>query len=84
MAPYLISQAAENHLLETNPKVDRELIKRFAELEKQLRRLGVDTKPKYTLRPPLGDRPIQCFNSPAARESPDSPSEVPVVSSASA
>ena len=41
-------------LLETNPKVSKSVVTQYAELEKKLEKLGVDTKPHYTLSPPFG------------------------------
>ncbi len=43
----------ETRILRTNPKVDPKLVREFAELERQLERLGVDIKPKYRLLPSL-------------------------------
>ena len=41
-------------LLESNPKVSKPVVAQWRELEKQLEKLGVDTKPRYTLSPPFG------------------------------
>ncbi|MCD6216570.1 hypothetical protein J7L05_01780 [bacterium] len=41
-----------------NPKTDKKVIKDFERLDAELAKLGVDTKPKYTLSPPLGDSVI--------------------------
>ena len=41
-------------LLNSNPKVSKSIVVRYNELEKKLVKLGVDTKPHYTLSPPLG------------------------------
>lgn len=49
-----IEMPDQETLLRTNAKVNRELVESHARLEEQLHRLGVDTKPRYTLSPPLG------------------------------
>ena len=38
-----------------NPKVSKSVIVQYRELEKKLEKLGVDTKPRYTLSPPFGE-----------------------------
>jgi hypothetical protein len=48
-------------VIASNPKIDRRLVEQFSALEEQLRKLGVDTRPKYTLSPPLGE--FSLFNS---------------------
>lgn len=40
--------------LESNPAVSKSVVSQYHELEKKLHKLGVDTKPHYTLSPPLG------------------------------
>jgi hypothetical protein len=45
----------EAEILKSNPKIDPKLVHRFGELEKQLKSLGVEVKPRYELLPPLGD-----------------------------
>lgn len=40
--------------LKNNPKVSKSVVAEYRELEKKLEKLGVDTKPHYTLSPPLG------------------------------
>ena len=42
------------YILETNPKVSKSVVIQYAELEKKLEKLGVDTRPHYTLSPPFG------------------------------
>ncbi len=41
-------------LLNSNPKISRSIVSQYRDLEKQLKKLGVDTKSHYTLSPPLG------------------------------
>ena len=49
-------------ILRRNPMVDPDLVERYEKLELELRRLGVDTKPKYTITPPLGGARLHLFN----------------------
>jgi len=49
----------EKKLLEANPKTDKEIISAFQKLEAELRRLGVEIKPMYTLNFPLDDSIFQ-------------------------
>ena len=42
--------------------VDPDLVERYEKLELELHRLGVDTKPKYTIAPPLGGARLHLFN----------------------
>jgi hypothetical protein len=39
-----------------NPKIDRELVKNYMALERKLKDLGVDTKPKFNIEPPLSSK----------------------------
>lgn len=43
-----------DEILGKNPKVSKRVVAQYRELEKHLKKLGVDTKPHYTLSPPLG------------------------------
>ena len=49
-----ISVTPPEKILENNPKVSKSVVTQYAELEKKLEKLGVDTKPHYTLSPPFG------------------------------
>ena len=49
-------------ILRRNPMVDPDLVERHEKLEMELRRLGVDTKPKYNIDPPLGGGRLHLFN----------------------
>lgn len=49
-------------ILRRNPMVDPVLVERYEKLELELHRLGVDTKPKYNLDPPLGGARLHLFN----------------------
>ncbi len=42
--------------LENNPKVSRSVVSEYRSLEKKLEKLGVDTKPHYTLSHPFNSR----------------------------
>ena len=42
-------------ILDGNPKVSPSVVAQSEQLERRLRRLGVDLRPRYTLSPPLGD-----------------------------
>lgn len=48
-------QQTSTELLNSNPKVSKSVVVQYNELEKKLVKLGVDTKPHYTLSPPLGN-----------------------------
>ncbi len=37
-----------------NPKIDKLLVKNYENLESQLNKIGVDTKPNFNIEPPLG------------------------------
>ncbi len=45
----------EDEVLKNNPKVSKSVVAQWGELEKKLEKLGVDTKPHYTLSPPFGE-----------------------------
>ncbi len=49
-------------ILRRNPMVDPVLVAQHEKLELELRRLGVDTKPKYNIDPPLGGGRLHLFN----------------------
>lgn len=49
-APTLDKQA----VLDRNTKVDRTVVASYKRLERELKRLGVEVRPRYTLEPPLG------------------------------
>ncbi len=46
-------------MLKRNPRIDKSVVQRYQELEKKLEKLGVDTRPHYTLSPPLGNSPTR-------------------------
>ena len=45
--------------LKRNPRIDKSIVQKYQELEKKLEKLGVDTRPRYSLKPPLGDSPLR-------------------------
>ena len=49
-------------ILRRNSMVDPVLVARHEKLELELRRLGVDTKPKYSIDPPLGGGRLHLFS----------------------
>ena len=49
-------------ILRRNPMVDPVLVAKYEKLELELHRLGVDTKPKYNITPPLGGPRLHLFN----------------------
>ena len=49
-------------ILRCNSMVDPVLVARHEKLELELRRLGVDTKPKYSIDPPLGGDRLHLFS----------------------
>jgi len=48
--------------LRRNPRIDKNVVQKYRELEEKLEKLGVDTSPHYSLKPPLGDSPIRLHN----------------------
>lgn len=47
-------QQTPEELLKNNPKVSKSVVERYAQLKKQLKKLGVDIpKPRYTLSHPF-------------------------------
>lgn len=38
----------------TNPKIDTKVVSAYRKLERELKELGVEVKPRYTLSHPLG------------------------------
>lgn len=42
-------------VLATNPKIDVQVVTAYRKLERELKELGVEVKPRYTLTHPLGE-----------------------------
>ncbi len=49
-------------IVKDNPKIDKSLVENFESLEIQLRKLGVDTRPKFNIEPPLGGKCLRLYN----------------------
>ena len=41
-------------IIKNNPQISEKLVEKFEALDRELRKFGVDTKPKYSITPPLG------------------------------
>lgn len=52
----------KENVLVKNKGIDHELVKKHETLEKELKRLGVDTNPKFRLSPPLGSNHFLLYN----------------------
>ena len=61
MTKQMIKPMAKAEILRRNPMVDPILVERYEKLELELHRLGVDTKPKYNITPPLGGDRLHLF-----------------------
>ncbi len=48
------TENANQKILENNSNVSTSVVTQYRKLEKELKELGVDTKPHYTLSPLLG------------------------------
>lgn len=42
-------------VMATNPKIDAKVVAAYRKLERELKDLGVEVKPRYTLSHPLGE-----------------------------
>ncbi len=62
MAKQISQPRKKAEILKINPKVDPVLVERYEKLDSELRRLGVNTKPTFNLKPPLGDDRLHLFN----------------------
>jgi len=49
-------------VLHGNRGVDKTLVQRHAELERQLGKIGVEIRPQYKLDPPLGKKIVRLAN----------------------
>ena len=49
-------------MLARNSRIDREVVTAYRKLEGELKDLGVQSKPRYNLEPPLGRSPAACYN----------------------
>lgn len=51
--PDKIDHKKPKEILKSNPKVSHSVVAQYRELERKLKKLGVDTKPRYTLSHPF-------------------------------
>lgn len=49
-------------VVKNNPMVDPDLVAQYEKLDAELRQLGVDTRPKFNITPPLGGDRLRLFN----------------------
>ena len=49
-------------VLRRNPKIDAAVVAAHERLEGELKRLGVEIKPRYGIEPPFGQRPPNIHN----------------------
>ena len=54
MSAFFEKADMQDEVLRRNKGVDPDLVRRHQELENVLAELGVDTKPRFSLSPPLG------------------------------
>ena len=58
----LSKQHRNPKVLLKNKGVDKKLVKQYDALEKELQKLGVETKPKFRLTPPLSSNHVILYN----------------------
>ncbi len=49
-------------VLKQNKGIDQKLVNKHEALEKELKKLGVDTSPKFRLSPPLSSKHLLLYN----------------------
>jgi hypothetical protein len=52
----------KDSILRRNPQVDTLIVKQHKALDVALQKLGVDTKPRFNIEPPLGGDRLRLFN----------------------
>jgi hypothetical protein len=52
----------KDKVIQGNKLIDKNLVSKHEELEKELQRLGVEIRPKFTLSPPLDSRHYIFYN----------------------
>ena len=71
MAKQISKPMKKADILKINPKIDPVLVEQYEKLDSveqyekldsELRRLGIDTKPKFNIEPPLGGDRLRLFN----------------------
>ena len=53
---------SREELLGRNSRIDRKVVTAYKKLEDELKDLGVQRKPRYSLEPPLGRNPTAYHN----------------------
>ena len=48
------TMSKNQQLIKHNPRISEKLVEGFEALDKELKKFGVDTRPKYSVSPPLG------------------------------
>ena len=56
------SPTSEEEVLARNDRIDREVVMAYRKLEGELKRIGIQSKPRYNLGPPLGRNPTAWDN----------------------
>ena len=49
-------------VLRRNPKIDVAVVAAHERLERELKKIGVEIKPRYGIEPPFGQRPTNIHN----------------------
>ena len=57
-----VSPSSLKDKLKRNTKINRSTVAAHEELERELKKLGVEIKPSYNLEPPLGRNPARFRN----------------------
>ncbi len=52
----------KKNVLIKNKGIDQEIVKKHEALEKELKKLGIDTTPKFRLSPPLSSKHTLLYN----------------------
>ena len=58
----IASPSSLKDVLKRNPRINRGTVAAHEELERKLKKLGVEIKPSYNLEPPLGRNPTRFHN----------------------
>lgn len=62
-----VSMPDREEVLRRNPKIDVSVVAAHEQLERDLKKLGVEIKPSYNIEPPFGRRPTRIHNHSRAR-----------------
>lgn len=57
-----VSLPNREEVLRQNPKIDVSVVAAHERLERDLKKLGVEIKPRYNIEPPFGRRPTRLDN----------------------